>query len=179
MIQRSSMTGVAILSDCEQYRYVLRRFLPNSGPSCLFVMLNPSTADAQQDDPTIRRCLAFAREWNCSSMTVINLFALRATNPKYLLSHPDPFGPLNMMHCKAQLSISDIIVAAWGAHPMALKSRLHRHNDNLWRHKIHCLGRTKNGQPRHPLYLRKDASLELFHSRVMHQMTRIGTGSND
>lgn len=151
----------ALLSDCGAYRYLLTReidpLLP--GPRCLWVMLNPSTADAKQDDPTIRRCIGFARAWGCTAMTVVNLFALRATDPVELFAHRDPVGPENASHVVAQLGLhrGGIIVAAWGACPAAREALPLQ--QEVARAGARCLGTTKDGSPRHPLYVRAGQSL--------------------
>jgi len=85
----------AELSPCGQYRYVLWRDTGTGEGSVVFIMLNPSTADATTDDPTIRRCLGFARHWGYRTLVVVNLFALRATNPRMLLTHTQRIGRLN------------------------------------------------------------------------------------
>lgn len=155
----------AEISECGQYRYVLTRKIPSIlrwNRPALFIMLNPSTADAVQDDPTIRRCVGFATREGCTELTVVNLFALRATDPKMLLNHPDPIGPYNDRRIEEQVKkhrTTGIIIAAWGQHPMA--------NDRAYEilkkySPIQCLGTTKNGYPRHPLYLKKDAELKVF-----------------
>lgn len=146
----------ALLSPCRTYRYALRRWWAQTG-YVRFIMLNPSTADARVDDPTIRRCVGFARAWGYGGIVVHNLFALRATDPRELAAHPDPIGPDNdrqlrgvgegAMHC-------DLTVCAWGAHRMAAR----RGPDVLallWAagETPHHLGLTASGAPRHPLYL--------------------------
>src|SRR5690606_18576726 len=98
--RRGTMNGTARFSPCGQYRYLLTRpipapfWKPDAGEA-VFVMLNPSTADASEDDPTIRRCIGFAKEWGCTGLTVANLYALRSTDPKGLWKHRDPVGPEN------------------------------------------------------------------------------------
>lgn len=160
------MTSAAIISACGAYRYTLHRHIPgtqSSGKPCLFIMLNPSTADATQDDPTIRRCIGFAKREGCSGLTVVNLFGLRATDPTELTKHPDPFGPDNAYHIVNQIQRHQrrgIIVAAWGANRFAqtyesidvLKMAL----VNNW---ALCLGVTGGGHPRHPLYVKNDQPL--------------------
>ncbi|MGF6870951.1 DUF1643 domain-containing protein [Paraburkholderia sp. MM5477-R1] len=91
----------AIISECGGYRYILTRAADSMCPmktAAVFVMLNPSTADEEQDDPTIRRCRGFARLWDCNGISVANLYALRSTDPAGLWVHPDPVGPDNDAH---------------------------------------------------------------------------------
>jgi hypothetical protein len=91
------MTATAVLSDCGTYRYRLGRRWAE-GPVDVWIMLNPSTADATVDDRTIRRCMEFSRRWGAGALVVGNLFALRATDPAELVRHPDPIGPDNDEH---------------------------------------------------------------------------------
>lgn len=151
----------ATISPCGLYRYTLaRRWGPGSG-SVLWIMLNPSTADADADDPTIRACRAFSERWGKNALEVVNLFALRSTDPRKLTDAEDPVGPENDDHIVQAVERSDLIVAAWGARGnlygrddevsrfLALRSRVPR-----------CLGITKAGDPRHPLYIARSRTLE-------------------
>lgn len=148
----------AFLSDDGVYRYSLTRHVaPLTGDgTCTFVMLNPSTADAEQDDPTIRRCIGFARGWGFEWLKVVNLFAYRATDPRELADVDDPSGPENLCTIAKVIGGSDLVVCAWGAFPhwkrvehIALVLELIA--------APHALGLTANGSPRHPLYVRGDA----------------------
>jgi hypothetical protein len=157
----------AIISPCGAYRYTLHRRIPSVlrwVKPCLFVMLNPSTADATMDDPTIRRCIGFAKREGCTDLTVVNLFALRATDPKQIQAATamgkDPIGPDNWNHFTAQIEGHQrigLIIAAWGAHPMA--STMPVHHERLREARALCLGMTKDGSPRHPLYVKADQPL--------------------
>lgn len=152
----------AEFSPCGKYRYVLTR--KTNCPlrwirPALFIMLNPSTADAVQNDPTIRRCISFAERDSCTDLTVINLFAFRATNPSDLVKAEDPVGPLNDQVIAEQIEnhrTFGIIVAAWGSHPFA-KKRAQEVKDKFG--PFMCLGTTQSGYPKHPLYLKSDTSL--------------------
>ena len=134
-----------------------------SANPAVFVMLNPSTADANADDPTIRRCRGFAKAWECAGLLVINLYALRATDPTELGGPVDPVGPENDEHISAALYRAGLVVCAWGATPAPRKSfrveRILRLAQDAGR-PLHALGTTKHGDPRHPLYLRRDARPE-------------------
>ena len=147
-----------MFSDCGTYRYSLTRNLPlivRWIKPAIFIMLNPSTADAQNDDPTIRRCISFAMREQCSTLTIVNLFALRATDPRVLKNHPDPIGPRNDEVIAELLrhNNASIRVAAWGSHPFARE----RGRQLLSKHgPLICLGTTKDGSPRHPLYVKAD-----------------------
>lgn len=126
-------------------------------------MLNPSTADANEDDPTIRRCINFAKSWEYGGLYVCNLFALRATNPKELYNADDPTGKDNLfyLHRAAVMSCNGNIICAWGNHGK-MKNTGKQTLDALrsWGVIPRCFGLTKQGQPKHPLYLKKDALLE-------------------
>src|SRR5262245_25448198 len=103
-----------------RYRYLLWRAWDDRGPRMLFVMLNPSSADDGRDDPTIRRCVRFARRHGCGSLAVANLFALRATDPRTLLARwrqgGDVVGPRNDQAIVRAAEVADVIVLAWGRH---------------------------------------------------------------
>ena len=145
----------AVFSPCRQYRYVLRRRVGLDGGNILFIMLNPSTADEVEDDPTIRRCTGFARLWGYGVMEVANLFAWRATNPKELLVVDDPVGPDNDWYIASSAWWADKTVVAWGNRGV-IKNRADIVTKILKRVKpdqVVRLGLTRAGQPRHPLYV--------------------------
>lgn len=152
--------ATALFSPCRTYRYTLTRDWAD-GPRALFVMLNPSTATEVVIDPTVRRCLGFAKAWGMAGLTVVNLFALRATDPKALYDHPDPVGPDNDHHLAEQASRAGLVVAAWGTHG-ALDDRDRNVMALLDGVDLHCLGRTQSGHPRHPLYVRAAQPLQRF-----------------
>lgn len=150
--------GSAVFSRCETYRYRLTRDgirTPVNGEprtTVTWIMLNPSTADASVDDPTIRRVRGFSRRAGHYGFIVVNLYALRATDPAELARHDAPNGPDNDAAILAAAEDADQIVCAWGAHPMAPpRARAVEHLlDGL---PLFCLGTTKEGEPRHPLYV--------------------------
>jgi hypothetical protein len=149
------MTGGAAFSRDRRYRYRLWRRWDRSRPAIAFCMLNPSTADARRDDPTIRRCIGFARDWGYGGIEVVNIFALRATDPRALRSAHDPVGPRNDAFMLRAARRSPVVIA-WGVHG-ALRDRgataLRLFGP---RTRVLALGRTRSGAPRHPLYLRRD-----------------------
>jgi hypothetical protein len=153
----------AIISDCGTYRYHLWRRWDECLPTMIFVLLNPSTADASEDDPTIRRCIGFAKREGCGGISVRNVFALRATDPAELLKHPDPFGPENEAHLLAarNVSLMTVLVLGWGAESTnkRLREYYKRAKNCLCQQSPKCFGVTKDGAPRHPLYLRADAEM--------------------
>lgn len=154
----------AVMSDCGAYRYALERRW-GDGRTVLFMMLNPSTADAAQDDPTIRRCIGFAKRWGYEQLLVWNLYAYRATDPRELDTVADPIGRENEDRLWAILQAEPapaLIVAAWGAKPGRGKfteRELVMRRGPLYEKPVFALGFTKDGHPRHPLYVRGDAEL--------------------
>ncbi|MEC9374624.1 MAG: DUF1643 domain-containing protein, partial [Planctomycetota bacterium] len=118
------MRRTALFDPTGRYRYRLTRRFPDApadGPAACFVMLNPSTADAERDDPTIRRCIGFARGWGCATLDVVNLFAFRATRPADLRAAEDPVGPCNQRHVRAAIRRADMVIFAWGDHGALLQ----------------------------------------------------------
>jgi len=142
------------------YRYTLHRCW-GPGPSCCWVMLNPSTATEETDDATIRRCIRFSITWGYGRLVVVNLFALRSTNPAALANHADPIGEGNDQAIIVAARQAGTVVCAWGAHPSAV-SRARTVVSLLRGVDLHCLGTTKHGQPRHPLYVKGSTALATF-----------------
>lgn len=149
------VTASAVLSADGLYRYELARTWSDTAP-VTFVMLNPSTADASLDDPTIRRCIGFARAWGHGGIRVVNLYALRSTDPKALWCAPDPVGPDNDEYLRRAAASGGPLIAAWGAN--ARPDRVAAVLALPGLEALQALGVTKAGQPRHPLYLRGDAA---------------------
>jgi hypothetical protein len=152
----------AHISDCGTYRYLLKRAAESMAPmksTALFVMLNPNTADANLDDPTIRRCRGFAKLWDCNGLAVANLYALRSTDPAALWRHANPIRPDNDLHLARLAREFCDVVCAWGSNARPERAKLVAYlmlgtGARLW-----CLGTTKDGSPRHPLYVRGDQPL--------------------
>src|SRR6185437_1447032 len=144
------LSSEAELSPCGSFRYYLRRAWGQQGRELLWIMLNPSTADAMKDDATIRKCVGFAQRWGYDSTVVANLYALRSTNPKALESAPDPIGPDNNRWIKQLVLESTGICAGWGASgPSTLDARSAEVMAMI-PGEIFCIGTTKTGRPRHP-----------------------------
>jgi len=157
------MHKTAKFSDCGRYRYSLTRTW-DGAPTVAFIMLNPSTADADNDDPTIRRCIGYAKDWGFGGLVVINLFAFRSTEPKVMKSgNVEPIGEWNNTTIKAWINHgSTLVVAAWGNHGThydraAEVCRLVERDQPLYALKI-----TLAGQPAHPLYLKRDLTPTLY-----------------
>lgn len=154
--------GSATFSHCERYRYTLARSWDKSKPVVCFCGLNPSTADAKQDDPTVRREIAFAKAWGYGGLVKVNAYALRSTDPKGLWKVDDPYGPDNIATISEWSRKADLFVAAWGVN---IKP------DQAWklstlfvlnRVRVHALKLTKGGFPAHPLYLPKTLQPRLW-----------------
>lgn len=148
----------AIFSDCRTWRYRLERTWAPELPRAAFILLNPSTADETNDDPTIRRCIGYAKAWGYGGLVLGNIFALRSTDPAALYGHPDPVGPDNDMHLMAIAESSSAIVCGWGAHGVERKrgARVLEMIRQGPGRRAMALKMTKGGQPGHPLYLRAD-----------------------
>ena len=162
------MERTAFLSECDTYRYLLTRIWDTSLPIVVFVMLNPSTADGEKDDPTIRRCIGFAQRWGLGGLAVCNLFAYRATKPKDLAdaygAGIDIAGPLNRTWVQALTGQAHMVVAAWGSSGGTKIQKLVKEQAQDYLEGINavCLGRSRNGQPRHPLMLSYETTVEAW-----------------
>lgn len=153
-----------VMSPDGKYRYRLFRDIHGlfSGEPCVFVMLNPSTADARVNDPTINRCMAFARTWGYDELFVVNLFAVRGSKPSIIREVSDPVGPENVDHVRALAQYAKAhdgaVVCAWGAHGGYMdQDRTVLGWLDAEAVDPLCLNVTKDGFPSHPLYLRGDA----------------------
>jgi hypothetical protein len=158
----------AVISDCGQYRYLLARG-PEPTPSnstAIWIMLNPSTADAETDDPTIRRVVSFSAREGHERVVVANLFALRATSPHQLLINGRPLGPMNKAYLTEIISGNKDLIVAWGTwgdrvDPDQVKwfcDLCERAGTRMW-----CLGTNKEGSPKHPLYVTGAQALVRYH----------------
>jgi hypothetical protein len=143
------------------WRYELQRVWDHSLPLLAWIMLNPSKATAEVSDPTINRCGGFSRSWGYGGFVVGNLFALRSTDPAELTRHPDPVGPENDAYLRAIAEECRTVVCAWGAHRMVSNGRAAEVLHLLAEAGAtpHCLGRTKTGRPKHPLYVKASTPL--------------------
>lgn len=151
----------AVFSDCRAYRYSLWREWDRDARQLVVVGLNPSTADETQDDPTIRRCIGFAKREGCGKLVMLNLFAFRATRPKDMLAALDPVGAHNdaMLRSYADDPRTAVVLAAWGNHGSPERVAEVRALFPL----LYCLGRNASGSPKHPLYVRGDAPVTVYH----------------
>lgn len=156
--------GSAIISACEQYRYRLTRDIAVTGPVYAFFGVNPSTADADTDDATVRKWIGFTKRWGGSQFIVGNVFAFRATDVSALAKCRDPFGPDNEAELDNIIRNADILVPCWGSRaklPGILHPRIAWLYGTLLASgkPVKCLGVTKSGDPRHPLRLGYDTPL--------------------
>ena len=154
------MNQSVLLSADNKYRFRLGRAW-GPAPYACFIMLNPSIADASVDDPTIRSCIRLAKAWGRGGFEVVNLFALRTTNPQELYHADDPIGPDNDAHILAAVMWRSPVVVAWGMRGVFM-NRDRAVLDLLRGIPLLCLGRTKTGAPRHPLYTRTCIELEEY-----------------
>ena len=153
------MNTNAQFSSCRRYRYTLWRVWDEGKPHVAFIGLNPSTADASQDDPTIRRCMGFARDWGYGGLLMLNLFAFRATDPAELLKARDPIGPDNDHFINTLAPTAARVVAAWGNHGQHLNRAAAVRGSVP---ELYALKINQSGEPGHPLYLSKNCGLVRF-----------------
>ena len=149
----------AMFSDDRKYRYALWRAWDKDKPIVMFIMLNPSTANEIRDDPTIRKCIAYTKAWGYGALVVGNLYAFRSRNPRLLGYEKNPMGP----HCDSWLydlsKMSDLRIAAWGNNILSIK-RVQQVRNLI--PNLHYLELSKSGNPKHPLYLRKNLKPQSF-----------------
>lgn len=160
------VTRGAILSPCEKYRYKLWRIWDITKPDVLFIMLNPSTADATKDDPTITRCINFAKSWGYGGLYVGNLCAFRTKKPEILhkahFENFDVVGPRNNEYISEMARHASLIIYAWGAHGLTYSFQVAKLKHFIGNHVPHCLYILGSGLPGHPLYLPKNLTPKPF-----------------
>lgn len=152
----------ALFSACRMYRYCLWRIWDRETARMMFIGLNPSTADEFNDDPTIRRCVGFAKRWGYGGLIMTNIFAFRATDPKEMKAVKDPIGPDNDEYLFSISCGKPLIILGWGDHGefmdrgMQVIEILQHPNCPDLNH----FGLTQKGNPRHPLYLPYDSQVQ-------------------
>ena len=157
----------ADISDDGVYRYWLARRLAMGERAVAFVGVNPSTANATTDDPTIRKCVGFAQRWGFDWLYMLNLCAFRATDVRALKRVDDPVGPLNWERLTALLQKCEVVVAAWGRESKLPNPTARTYASRiLMRGETRCLGQNDDGSPKHPLYIPYDQPLLYLHSPV-------------
>lgn len=161
------LRSTAEFSPCGLYRWLLTRQWDEALPMMPLVMLNGSTADASVNDPTITRCMGFGRRAGAGGLLVANIYGLRSTDPARLKVAGDPFGADNdkalALVARYAVDRGVAIVCAWGVHGSYLNAdkrflAIAKHHGA----RLECLGKTKDGHPRHPLYLKSDTPFEPF-----------------
>ncbi|WP_367991031.1 DUF1643 domain-containing protein [Spiribacter pallidus] len=157
------MERAARMSPCAAYRYDLWRRWELRGPVLLWILLNPSTADADRDDATTVRCIRFAARWGYGAIRVVNLFGMRATDPRHLYKVQHPTGRQNDETIREALQTADGLVCAWGNNGR-LNGRGLTVRDMLRRNRCepHIFGLTRLGEPTHPLYVGYSAVTHLW-----------------
>lgn len=151
------MEKAAEISRCGRYRYTLARTWDPDLPYVAFIGLNPSTADAVENDPTLNRCIQYARAWGYGGVRMVNLFAFGTTSPADMKAADDPVGPDNDVALQSVCEDAGLVVAACGNHG-SFRNRSHEVRtmlEGLYCHKVN-----KTGEPAHPLYQRKTARPE-------------------
>ncbi|HHJ4617737.1 TPA: DUF1643 domain-containing protein [Citrobacter freundii] len=154
------MLKSAVFSDCKQYRYSITRTWDETKPYVVFIGLNPSYADAEQDDPTLGRCISFAQGWGMGGVRIVNLFAFVHTNRFEMMKVADPVGADNDRYIVETVANAGIVVAAWGnegrhfQRSAAIRALLPAHTK--------CFKINATGEPKHPLYIHGDTALIPF-----------------
>lgn len=153
----------AVFSDCHRYRYFLSRRW-DAGELCAFVGLNPSTADITRNDATVRKCIQFACAWGFSGIALVNLYARRCRYPQALRTSIDPVGPDNDAWLTRSVDEASLVIAVWGNGGARIYGDGTRRDIEIVKRRDdwHCLGQTKLGAPKHPLYLPKATPLQSF-----------------
>ena len=160
-----------IISPCERYRYQLYRDIGPESRPCAFMMLNPSTADHTEDDPTLRRCMGYAKQWGCGDLWVVNLFAIRGSKPSIIKEVSNPVGELNRYYVKRIArhisAMGGVFICGWGNHgtynDQDLRTLKWVTSEGV---RPKCLKISKNGNPCHPLYLSKDLAPQVYLPRA-------------
>ena len=167
MKRRKFSKSGAVFSDCRKFRYALWRMWDGDKPLVMIIGLNPSTADEKVNDPTITRCISFARSWGYGGVCVTNLFGFRATAPTELKANHDPIGKENDAWVHEMAKEAAIKVAAWGNHGKFL-NRSVEFLSSL--DQLHCIKMNKSGEPAHPLYLKAELNpVPMIHCQQANQ----------
>lgn len=155
------MEMAAKFDRSKRYRFSLQRIWQPELELATFVMLNPSTADHVKNDPTITRCINLSRSWGFGGINVVNLFAYRTSSPAHLRKIARPVGKENDRHIETNAANSARVILAWGNHG-SWRGRNEEVLNLLSDFDLWCIGSTRTGQPKHPLYSPADVSLRKF-----------------
>lgn len=147
----NAFTRAAEFSPCGSYRYVLSRTWNDTKERLVFIGLNPSTADAQKEDPTIRKCLHFAHQEGFGGFDILNIYAYRTPYPQELFKAADPIGPENAVFLNTYMKRAQKVALMWGqaAHQHQMVQHFLQSYPGPW----YCFGENKDGSPRHVLYI--------------------------
>ena len=162
MTQQNYLESGALMSDCGRYRYRLWRRWEGGEGIVSFIMLNPSTADGLEDDPTIKKCVGFARRWGFQGLEVANLYAWRATKPEEMRRADDPIGPDNNKALRKNLRRADLAVCAWGAKADICRAAWFCGLAHSMGVDLHALDTNADMSPRHPLFIAADSKPDPF-----------------
>lgn len=164
-LREDGLERTAIFDVTGQYRYQLGRRWRSHGPTVVFIMLNPSRADAICDDPTLRACMQFAQRWEYAALTVVNLFGYRTPYPNELKRVIDPVGPDNDHYVMEAVGRAQRVVLAWGnGGALQRRDRTILNSLKSYQAKLSYLRLNRSGQPCHPLYVKRDTPLSLYPS---------------
>lgn len=152
MVDNPFVEKGAHFSPDRKYRYTLWRIWEPTFPRLNWLMLNPSTADENVEDPTIAKCIRFAKLWKYGSVHITNIFSYRATDPEDMKKVDDPVGPNNDWYVWSNANQADLVICAWGNHGVHM-GRSEHVRAMLKDVKTHCLKINQTGEPQHPLYL--------------------------
>ena len=160
MLVLKAVKGGAVITG--NYRYLLWREWDSNRKTVAFIMLNPSHADAEINDPTITRCINFALSWNYGRLEVVNLFAYRTSKPSLLKQAAEPIGRDNERYIVDTVKGSDRVILAWGNNGTWQQQDLYVLQLLKKYNHLYSLGITKKGCPRHPLYLRSTIEPQIY-----------------
>ena len=173
------VVSTATFSPCRTWRYALCRkwegwliTFPDPWKMCAFIGLNPSKANENDSDPTVTRCINFAKKWGYDGLFMLNLFGIAETDAKLAMSHPERVGPETDSHLLDYLKCSDLVIAAWGAQK-GIEDRIAEVIELASKagKDLHCLKKTKDGHPWHPLYVKADTHPQLWRSCDVNRST--------
>lgn len=156
------MKKSAIFDETKKYRYVLTRQWGNNKNFVNFVLLNPSTADENLDDPTIKACIRFANNWGYDGIWVTNLFAFRATKPHDLIQCSSPVGNQNNKYLEKYSKKSKMVIIAWGNHGNFLNRDKEVIKILSKIKNLYCIDITTKGNPKHLLYINRNTKYKKY-----------------
>ena len=152
----------ADFSKCKRYRYTLKRLWNEEKGNVLFISLNPALAEVNENNSTNRRGISFAKDWGYGGVVFCNLFAYRCKTPKELKKVKDPVGEENNKFLISEANKSKLIIFSWGNHGKIMNRNIEVIKLFNKSTKVYCLGTTKQKEPKHILYLRKDLKPKIF-----------------